>query len=388
MSAAREDAPRTRRELHLHVGLHKTGTTFLQKCLDLNRAEIEAQGFTLAPMQDADGAHHPLARKLRDEGPEAMAAVLRAARGRRLVASSEVFCEVMNRPEPARALQAALAPDFDVTIHLVLRRQDFLKESGYAEVTKFAPRPAPIRVEPDATKRDEVSFADNPDLDRLVSFMADAFGPANIRLAVYDDAVRRDPLAQFCGLLGMSLENPVHAERLNESLSRRRTLFLSHMRKPDLRLAWFAFPVIARTRFIEDDGCKFLLSPPQRRAVVERYLDGNRRILARYAPEGGEVLLELPPDDPAWFPPAPIRLTEFMGVAFDLMDACLAKRNWRRGRRGRVRDAIVLAALCAEAAVASLWRSGRGRWMTAPQSRAGTHDGAAARAAGGTGDRT
>lgn len=367
MNATRETAPRTGRELHLHVGMHKTGTTFLQKCLDLNRAALEAQGFTLAPMQDVNGAHHPLAWKLRDEGPEAMAAVLRAAEGRRLIAASEVFCEVMTRPEPARALAAVLAPHFDVTIHLVLRRQDFLKESGYAEAMKFSPHPASIRVEPDEAKMDDVTFDDNPDIDRLVGFMAEAFGPGNIRLAIYDDAVRRDPLTQFCGLLGISLENPVRPERLNESLSRRRTLFLSHMRKPELRLAWFAFPVIARSRFIDDDDCKFLLSPAQRRAVVARYLDGNRRIVERYAPEGGEVLLEAPPDDPAWFPPAPIRLTEFLGVAFDLMDACLAKRNWRRGRRGRVRDALVLGALCVEAAIRARWRSGER--MTAARPR-------------------
>lgn len=338
-----------RRELHLHVGLNKTGTTYLQKCLDLNRDWFAVQDFEMGPGQNANGAHHELAWLAQDAGAEALADVLRQARGDRLLVSSEAFADLLVRPDAAAALHAALAPAFDVTLYVVLRRQDFLKESAYAEVVKTTRRLGPLRVEPDPALAGRLSLFDDPDLDRRLGIMEGLFGRANVRVGVYHDGLRRDPLAQFCALLGVGPAPEARPEKeFNVSLPRRKTMLLANFRKDDPQLAAEILAAARRSRRIAVDAPKFLLSPADRRRLVERYREGNRRILERHAPEDGAWLLEPPPDDPAWFPAAPIRPAEFAAFGASLVRGALRRPGRPLG--ARLRAAARFASAAAEAA--------------------------------------
>ena len=346
-----------RRELHLHVGLPKTGTTYLQQCLLLNRDWFAARGIEMAPGQNAEGAHHRLAGPVRDAGPETLedrlaelADTLGRAPGRRLLASSEMFSDLLARPGAAAALQRALAPRFDVTIYIVLRRQDFIKESAYAQVAKVMRRLGPLRAEPDPAIAARMLLHDNPDLDGRLRLIEDAFGPEALRVAVYHDRLRRDPLAQFCRMMGLD-EVPDRRPGADANVSppRRANLFLACFRKDDHRIARLILGAAATGGRLAADGPKFLLSPAERRQVVARYLEGNRRIVERYAPEDGDWLLELPPDDPGWFPPAPIRTADYLAMAPTLIGAAL--RQPRRRLPGRLLDAARVARLTLDAAL-------------------------------------
>lgn len=339
-----------RRELFLHLGLPKTGTTYLQKCLALNRDWFAAQGFAMGPLQNANGAHHELAWRFRDEGPEAFAETLRRAPGDRLIVSSEVFDDLLLEPGTAETLARALAPDFAAVAIAVLRRQDLLKESAYAEVAKLHRRMGPLRAEPDPALAGRPSVFDDPDLDARLAALEAAFGPGAVRVAVYRDDRRRDPLEQFCGLLGLAPPAaPRRPEgRANESLPRRKTQLLAPFDKSDPRLARAVFDAVSRNRRIAVDAPKFLLSPAERRAVAARHLEGNRRLVARHAPEDGDWLLTLPPDEPDWFPAAPPRLAEYLRIWAALMRATLRDRG--RGLGARLRDARALTAMTAAAA--------------------------------------
>lgn len=346
-----------RRRLHLHVGLPKTGTTFLQGCLPCNRGWFAERGFDLAPLSDAKGAHHALAWRLRDEGAEAAAAVLRgaareAAPGRALIASSEVFAGVMTDAERARAFAAALAPDFETWIHITLRRQDQLRESAYAEVARLGarlgpPDPAPA---PDGPPMD--GLYRNPALERRLEIFADAFGEAALRVTVYHDARRRDPLATFCGQLGLEPpETPVLPERFrNDSMPRRKTLVIAPFKKDDRRHARMVMEAVQASARIETDAIKPLLSPAARRGIVEASREENRRILERWGPMvDGEWLLEAPADEPDWVPAAPPRASDYLSLWLDLMRASLGGGNRRRWP-GRLRDAAALTVLTIGAA--------------------------------------
>ena len=346
-----------RRPLHLHVGLPKTGTTYLQGCLLALRGWFAERGYDLAPMSDGMGAHHPLAFLLRDAGAQAAAAVLRAAAaqappGRGLVASSEVFSGVMTDPALARAFAAALAPDFDVTVHVTLRRPDRLRESAYAEMARFHARLGPPDPAPQLTGTPAADgLYRNASMGWRLNVFAEAFGEDALRVSVYHDVRRRDPLAAFCAGLGLEAPPPpeLSARHRNDALPRRKTLMIAAFRKTRRRCKRMVFEALRDSPRIADDGIKTLLSPAARRAIVEAEREDNRGILARWGPvEDGGWLLEPPEEEPGWFPAASPRMSEFAGLWLDLMRAALGSA----GRRplGRLRDAVELTELTIGAA--------------------------------------
>lgn len=344
-----------KRRLHLHVGLPKTGTTYLQGCLKLNGDWLAEQGFVCAPMADDNGAHHPLARLLGSDGPEAVAAVLdeaaaREAPSRAFVASSEIFCGELTNADMARDLADALAPGFDTVIHITLRRQDHLRESAYAEVARLGARLPPPRPEARPAAREMDGLYENPALETRLAILEQAFGRDAVRVAVYHDAQRRDPFALFCSQLGIepprSTRQPPRAR--NDSLPRRKTLLIAPFEKAQRRYARLVHHAVRDSRCIQTDAPKAILSPDRRRAIVEAMHEENARIVARYAPIDGDWLLQLPTDEPDWFPAAPPRRSEYLGLWVDLMRAALG--DGARSLPGRVKDAIVLSVLTFRAA--------------------------------------
>lgn len=342
----------TRRELHMHVGLPKTGTSSIQAALPLNRDAFAAAGFTLAPMMESFGAHHELYLLEEREGPEALATFLEGVGGERLLISSEYFSRMLRDPARLAALAAALRPRFNVKIHALVRRQDMQKESGYAQTVKVR-RIGPISPErnPEAADFYGSNFYHDPDYEHVFGHVEKAFGREALSLGVFDPSRPGEALDWFLELLGIALPAPVRPSRVNESIDRRRTLFLSHMAKPpDSDLIWFVFRIVRWTRHIRDDGGRHLMSPEARHAVMESYREGNRRLVERYGiAHAGSLLTLTESHDPDWFPAEPIRLSEFFGVGASLARSALKQRNWPI--IVRLWRAMRLLALTAEAAL-------------------------------------
>jgi len=350
----------TMRELHLHIGMNKTGTTHVQACLPLNAERFAAHGFAMAPWQGAGGAHHEMGRRVLDAGPEAILPGLRAAPGDRLFASTEILMDVFNTPARAERFAAVIGAHFDIRIHLFLRRQDFLKESAFATVASFPDFSGTLGAE--VHDPDIALPFDNPDFDMLLAPIEDIFGRAAISVAVYDDRVRGDPLAQLCTMMGIPAGGLVHPpRRLNVRRTRRRILAIAAAAKDGSAGATVFARTIHGSRFIRDDGGRFLLSPAARRRIVERYLDGNRRVVARHAPEGGDWLLTLPEDEPGWTPADPIRAREVLGVGL------AALRNALRDRREPLWRRLRAAARIPWITAATLWRLRRRVVVDVPQ---------------------
>ena len=331
------------RELYLHVGLHKTGTTYLQKLLLENRAELLAAGLGLAPYQDPVlGTHHPMLQALEREGASAVLARVAETPGARVLASAEELSRYFEDPGRARAVRdAALAHFAAVRLVVFLRRQDFLKESYYAELVKLSLQGGI-----------EAETGYDYDHDARLRRLEAIFGAGNVLVRLYRDPGPNDLAGELFAALGVEVDpaalRPV--ERLNPSLPRRKVMFLSHVPKPrrlggprDAFLAHFLRRLVADTAAIHDDGSRFLLPPAERRALVARHLEGNRAVAARYRLEDAAGFVSLPDADPGWRPPAPIAPAEMHRVARGALSRAWAGRGPAAGLRVSLRLAVLLA---------------------------------------------
>lgn len=127
--------------LYLHVGLHKTGTSAIQRFLRANASLLCEKGFYY-PVDGLGGdAHHGLASKLRRSAPLEDVADAEewisncerycTAHNLSLLISSEVFSEPVRHDELAKIFQP-----FDINIIIYIRRQDHLIESVINQVLK------------------------------------------------------------------------------------------------------------------------------------------------------------------------------------------------------------------------------------------------------------
>ena len=164
------------RRLYLHVGLHKTGTSSLQRLTLENRALFAAAGLGLGPFQDPSGSHHPIVEAIDREGPEAVLARVAEAQGPRLLVSAEELSSRLLEPRYAAALAAAAARHFETHLVVFLRRQDYLKESAFAEIVKD-------------WYSGDIRDDDHYHLDHAgrVAALEAAFGPGRVQVALYRD---------------------------------------------------------------------------------------------------------------------------------------------------------------------------------------------------------
>jgi len=129
-------APRSKKKMFLHIGLHKTGTTHIQSFLGRNSAVLKKQGILYPSIYiDPSYQHRPVVHAIRGTPEEAIACLdaIKAASEdfTTVVLSSEGFSEEYERTIPKAAL---LREKFDVSIIIYLRRQDLLKESIYKQI--------------------------------------------------------------------------------------------------------------------------------------------------------------------------------------------------------------------------------------------------------------
>lgn len=311
----------SRRVLHIHIGLNKTGTTYLQACLEANRMKLRSCGFELAPLVDGKGAHHPLYRLLVSEGPERLRDVLKqAASPSEMIISCETLCTYLMDPERAKKLRESLIHDFDLRLYIWLRRQDRWAESLTAEAAKRRPGT-------DVRRHDPILF----DFRNRIEVLTGCFGEEAVTVRVYRDDRRTDVFKDFLALVGVPAEGMRTARPQNESLSRRATLLLAQLPPLERKSFGIVLDVLRTTKSIHDDGQRFLLSPEERLAALEPHLESNRRLAKAHDPESEDWFASLPPDEPHWSAPAPITAGEYLAAWLNCMLRC---PSWKGGAFG------------------------------------------------------
>jgi hypothetical protein len=324
------------RSLFLHVGLHKTGTTYLQKLLGENRDTLLGAGLGLGPFQDPElGTHHPIIAAMERLGPEKVFAQAARCPGDKLLVSAEDLSHVLLDPVRARAIRDAAGRHFDVKIVIFLRRQDHLAESYYAEAVKSW-HAGPVGE----AGLDGARWIYELDHAKRIARLEDVFGKGNVLVRLYRDGGPNDLVGELFSAIGLdpeavSLRRP--AKPLNVALHRRKVLFLSRVPKwrggadgPPRASFPFRFlrRVMGESEAIADDGYRHMMPPSLRRRIVEAHLSGNRALAARFDLPRNTGFLDLPSGDNSdWAPPAPITVREFFGLLWDVYrEAWTSKR--------------------------------------------------------------
>ncbi len=202
-----------KKRLFLHIGSHKTATTFLQNSFANNGAALTGLGVLYPQSGLIYQAHFKLSGELRDRAlagrpldrlPEwaALLAEIDASHLPIVLISSEDFCWA----DPQRL--SILSERFDVQIVFYLRSPDSHMESYYNQLVKdFVTR---------ETRTIETYVAEEAlfflDTSKLLRPWAQVFGDAAIRLRFFDKAnLPGGILPDFLSLLGVKVFPPFRA---------------------------------------------------------------------------------------------------------------------------------------------------------------------------------
>lgn len=190
-----------RRRLVIHIGMHKTGSSSIQRFLSRNRWLLKRLGVFYPATRRADGrrepkhnrlfeaisheadhgAAHPAFGEARDVVAEITDQIERAAAPLSILSAEGLSGE---RPVFAEAL-APLAARFECRIVVFLRRPDDWVESFYKQMVVSR------EVRETRSLGDFInaqSTQDHLDFDRILSWWAEAFGDDALRVAAFPPA--------------------------------------------------------------------------------------------------------------------------------------------------------------------------------------------------------
>lgn len=329
----------------------KTGTTSLQDLLAHNRARLADHGYLYPDF--GHNQHYPVVRSLAREagspagfppgGTDMSVADIRsticrdvAARGlTNVVLSSEFFFDYagLTPGRPEFPIQQALPhlrgvavllretfADFDARVIVWLRRQDHWLMSMYNNVVKGGN----FRHDFETFYKLQVA----PWYGSILDQWGDVFGTDRVLVFVYEEAGgENDVVPQFLERIGFPQdvpldEPPSHVRAGNIRLSRELLIIKRELNQhmPD------DMPVFRQR--VEDlffdlargeSACRKkdwpILSPRERRRIIEKFAAENRRVAERFfGSSRPELFTETPPDDAAWEEQQPVTAETLLRV--------------------------------------------------------------------------
>jgi|GEM_PF-6562322 len=275
-------------KISLHVGLHKTGTSYLQKLFFENSSYLESQG-VLYPATPGH-AHHKFAACFKNgnlsQAAEIFDQFVNEARCKnldRMLISSEVFSEIGTAKDVYDALYG-----YDVEILLYLREPVGLFLSAYNQLVR----------EPSVRRSKPINDGNIYNLDYLSHFnrWRDAFPKSNIWVFNYDVEKSKPAgiLGAFCERLGVRSDgfrdSSVADGGVNKSIGVLGTEVLRQLNqfKCDNQTFEKAIDELSRNKFLDDSlPPSSLLKEDRIKYLIDVYLP----ILNHVLEEGGQDLL-------------------------------------------------------------------------------------------------
>jgi hypothetical protein len=297
--------PMQGRRLWLHLGLPKTGSSFIQTVLHIHRDALLSQGYLYPQTGIFHGAHKLLAVPFLSDERKALADVtpnldsnpdelffllaeeVRQSGATNVVLSSEYFAEAEDLSGLKQSLGRVGLP---VTIIVYLRRQDKWIESGYNQAVKAGLEARKLVL--------GSQYSERHDFESLLDRWAAVFGPEAIVVRTFEQAVKgHGVLKSFLQVVGAELPNEedVSGDR-NERLDAR----LLEFRRIENAIGLNHSPLaqIANSRISALGGGREagLVAPEERRRFLECYEESNARVARRYLKKPDGVLFEPPSD--------------------------------------------------------------------------------------------
>lgn len=287
--------------LVIHAGIHRTGTTSLQRFLAANRAGLAAAGVAYP---GEENNHQPLAWALHrgQAGAEAVLALVEAAPPgtRQLVLSGEDFA--IHRD---LGWLATVAARVDTRAVLYLRRQDHWLMSWYNQHVKWPFNREKSRMDPQAFLAAIGDFY-WIDYERLLGRWSDVLGAERVGAGVVEKGQVEDATGDFLARIGVARDGLADdGERANDSLPVHMLEIARHLGLYDLK-AGRRMKVLAALRTGLADRApavrvSTVYSPEERNRVIDRFEASNRAAARRHL--GREALFLEPrpgPDAPYW----------------------------------------------------------------------------------------
>jgi hypothetical protein len=295
-------------QLVIHAGIHRTGTTSLQRFLAANRAALAGRGVAYPAVAGSENNHQPLAWGIirGERGPDdVLALAAEAAAARLLVLSGEDFSVRRDLGWVRRVAEA-----LDTRVVFYLRRQDHWLMSWYNQHVKWPFERKKARMDPQEflARIDDFHWID---YQRLLDRWAEVLGEDRVGVSVLEKGQVEDTTADFLARLGIDPAGLEEVERANDSLPVHMLEIARHLGLSELRPGQRMKLIRALRTGLADraptDRASTVYTPAERNAVIERFAETNRAVARRYL--GRETLfLEPPPaaDAPCWrFPDLP-----------------------------------------------------------------------------------
>jgi hypothetical protein len=311
------------RQLILHIGYPKTGTTALQRFWELNESFLR-KNLLLYPMAGRiHAAHYGFSYRLGLNGDtkldvpplDELIGALRLEMDEsgldRALVSSEHFIKMAN-PEPVRAAFEG----FDVKILIYLRRHDHFFESGYGQSVLSSPSPPWDNSIGSFILHQLGAGQFSYDYLAVLRRWAGVFGKSNLIVRAYQESREHDLCADSLLALGIPPRGELRIPgRLNSALSQATICAIDAVQRAGVPAA-YRRAVVEKLYLADGDAPdasrSALLSPNDRVALVARYARVYAAIARDYLGRSDGVLFTepAPKRDPVWRPaPPPDALT-------------------------------------------------------------------------------
>lgn len=297
------------RDLILHIGINKTGSTSIQKVMALRRREIAAQDMfyprtpgyekhvllatAAATRPEREGGRvwkfsSPAVRlaKFRTEFEAEMRAM--PASVTRVILSAEQFSFVLKDVPAIQNLHDLVAPYVDsITVVPYLRRPDQHLTSLYSEMIRWGDARAP------GLDGLRLPAGHGYDYDRLLDRWASVFGEASMKPQIFErrPGEKFDVVQHFLDLCGLKLKIPTKKNAANEALSLHAQLVLVELARQinhggkHANVASNKWRTLVEAAAAVLPGKGWVPGRAEAEAFNARYADNFERVRARWFPE-------------------------------------------------------------------------------------------------------
>ncbi len=271
-----------KQKIHIHFGIHRTGTTSIHKTLVSNRDELKEAGY-LYPELGVSSRHVKIAwalinKKITSE--ELISLIKKESIGFNgtIILSSEDFSQVKHLD-----WLSDLNKEFDVTISILLRRQDLWLESWYNQHIKWpwSKKFSASGIEDFLKNKNDFYWID---YKYLLDSISSIIPIENMQVNVMERSVIPDVTKYFIEDV-LSINKPMkYIKEANSSLSKSQLEIVRSIDLVDLnpKQRKKVLDAVIDLEIKENYGSKAIFNTVQRKNIIDSFEESNKCVAEKY----------------------------------------------------------------------------------------------------------